>query len=803
MRIFGPCRSCRTATGRPQLARGGADAARWTAAWSSWLPWEKLRRATSTPGSRSCCRIVGGPSGGTEGGDDLGAAHRGLLPHSYARARPAPHPGRRLRPRDGASYRRPAHGPRAARAPPREAAVDPRGGEGADRRAPPRRPARDDHRRRRRGWSRPIAARSSSSTASAASCGARWRRAPARSASRSARASPARSPPRGRASCIPDAYADPRFNRGRGRRHRLPHPQHPLRADARHPGRGDRRPPGAQPARRRLHRRGRGAAPRARRAGRARHRERAAPRGDRAALRGLRAGLGGGHRVARPDHRRPLRSGWLAHRRAGPAPSSTAPPPAWRGRPLRRRRSSSRSATPPCSTTSARSGVREHVLVKADKLYPHELELLAARFELARAAAGERAAPGAARAGAAEAGLDERLRRSWTRFWEVVLALQPPHGAGPGGFGALAELAEPHLRRPARRRARRCSTPARAAPASPSPGARSPTSERRGDREPRHPHLPLPLADPLDARPAPRARDRLRPPREARRPAATRAPSPRRAIPVETRMMTIADIFDALTASDRPYKKAVPAEKALDILRDEAKRRAARRPLLGVFVEAQASGVRCSPGARWRRRAGGFPRAFFARDARAGGAGAPRQGARPRSTAGCAAPRASSRPRPTTARDDRASHARFGPTRRAAIMFGAARRSLRLPHLRHVPLPERRDRRARACPSAVLVRAGEPVEGCLHSTRGPGNLCRALAITRERAQRPRPRGRRALRRGRAAAGGAVARDPRVNVDYAGAWAGRPCRYLLVGNPWVSGRRSEGAARVSRRRGRRP
>jgi HD-GYP domain-containing protein (c-di-GMP phosphodiesterase class II) len=37
-------------------------------------------------------------------------------------------------------------------------------------------------------------------------------------------------------------------------------------------------------------------------------------------------------------------------------------------------------------------------------------------------------------------------------------------------------------------------------------------------------------------------------------------------IPIQTRMMTIADIFDALSASDRPYKKAVPIERALDIL---------------------------------------------------------------------------------------------------------------------------------------------------------------------------------------------------------------------------------------------
>ncbi len=37
-------------------------------------------------------------------------------------------------------------------------------------------------------------------------------------------------------------------------------------------------------------------------------------------------------------------------------------------------------------------------------------------------------------------------------------------------------------------------------------------------------------------------------------------------IPVQSKMMSIADIYDALTASDRPYKKAVPVERALDIL---------------------------------------------------------------------------------------------------------------------------------------------------------------------------------------------------------------------------------------------
>jgi len=39
-------------------------------------------------------------------------------------------------------------------------------------------------------------------------------------------------------------------------------------------------------------------------------------------------------------------------------------------------------------------------------------------------------------------------------------------------------------------------------------------------------------------------------------------------IPVPAKMMTICDIFDALTASDRPYKRAVPIDRAMSILED-------------------------------------------------------------------------------------------------------------------------------------------------------------------------------------------------------------------------------------------
>lgn len=38
----------------------------------------------------------------------------------------------------------------------------------------------------------------------------------------------------------------------------------------------------------------------------------------------------------------------------------------------------------------------------------------------------------------------------------------------------------------------------------------------------------------------------------------------------ETRILTVADVYDALTASDRPYKKPIPKEKAFSILRNMA-----------------------------------------------------------------------------------------------------------------------------------------------------------------------------------------------------------------------------------------
>jgi response regulator RpfG family c-di-GMP phosphodiesterase len=58
-------------------------------------------------------------------------------------------------------------------------------------------------------------------------------------------------------------------------------------------------------------------------------------------------------------------------------------------------------------------------------------------------------------------------------------------------------------------------------------------------------------------------------------------------IPIPARMMAISDIYDALTASDRPYKKAMPVEKALDILSGDVKRGQLDSDLFEVFVGAR------------------------------------------------------------------------------------------------------------------------------------------------------------------------------------------------------------------------
>jgi DNA-3-methyladenine glycosylase len=139
---------------------------------------------------------------------------------------------------------------------------------------------------------------------------------------------------------------------------------------------------------------------------------------------------------------------------------------------------------------------------------------------------------------------------------------------------------------------------------------------------------------------------------------------------------------------------------------------------------------------------------------------------------------------------DRASHARFGPTPRAAVMFGPPGFAYvylvyGMHHCMNVVTGED------GAASAVLLRAGEPLLGCLAAPRGPGKLCQALAIRRERhdgldlcGEAP-----RLYVAGAPAPGEPIRTSARVGVAYAGSWARRRLRWYLGGNRWVSGGRA--------------
>jgi DNA-3-methyladenine glycosylase len=101
-------------------------------------------------------------------------------------------------------------------------------------------------------------------------------------------------------------------------------------------------------------------------------------------------------------------------------------------------------------------------------------------------------------------------------------------------------------------------------------------------------------------------------------------------------------------------------------------------------------------------------------------------------------------------------------------------------------------------PHAVLIRAIEPIRGIdlmaarrdkpatsRDLTNGPGKLTEALAITGADYGRDlsddvlfltEENHRRAVK---------IGRSPRINVDYAGVWAGRPWRFYERGNRYVS------------------
>jgi HD-GYP domain-containing protein (c-di-GMP phosphodiesterase class II) len=58
-------------------------------------------------------------------------------------------------------------------------------------------------------------------------------------------------------------------------------------------------------------------------------------------------------------------------------------------------------------------------------------------------------------------------------------------------------------------------------------------------------------------------------------------------IPVQSKLMAVADVYDALVAADRPYKEAVTISRSLEILEAEARAGLLDGEVLKVFVEAR------------------------------------------------------------------------------------------------------------------------------------------------------------------------------------------------------------------------
>jgi len=103
-------------------------------------------------------------------------------------------------------------------------------------------------------------------------------------------------------------------------------------------------------------------------------------------------------------------------------------------------------------------------------------------------------------------------------------------------------------------------------------------------------------------------------------------------------------------------------------------------------------------------------------------------------------------------------------------------------------------------PEAVLVRALEPVAGqdLMHArrgtakpvaaadlARGPGNLCRAMGISRDQNGADLRLGQLHLERGRRLAEDLIGTAKRIGVDYAGTHAARRWRFFERGTPSVS------------------
>ncbi|MEZ5963529.1 MAG: DNA-3-methyladenine glycosylase [Planctomycetota bacterium] len=135
---------------------------------------------------------------------------------------------------------------------------------------------------------------------------------------------------------------------------------------------------------------------------------------------------------------------------------------------------------------------------------------------------------------------------------------------------------------------------------------------------------------------------------------------------------------------------------------------------------------------------------------------------------------------------DLASHASKGRTARTDVMFGPPGHAyVYLIYGMHHCMNVVCEREGTA--SAVLLRGLAPLRGIPPDIRtdGPGRLARALGITLAHNRLDLCAGQLTLAAGNRVAPRRVARGPRIGVDYAGAWAAKPYRFFVRGDPGVS------------------
>jgi HD-GYP domain-containing protein (c-di-GMP phosphodiesterase class II) len=236
-------------------------------------------------------------------------------------------------------------------------------------------------------------------------------------------------------------------------------------------------------------------------------------------------------------------------------------------------------------------GVREQVLVKAKKLYPHELDQVAARVAYARKTAeadvlGRKVRAMSEGAGASDlARLDEELARRHAELdeaWRVITEANEPTVLKQGDFSRIEHIGQCSYVGPD---GQTCPllTPAEVRSLQVTRGSLNDheMDEMRshvvhtynflvripwGKNFIRVPEIAGAHHERLNGNGYPKGLSSAD-------------------IPLQSKIMTIADIYDALTARDRPYKKAVPQDRALAILGFEVKDGNIDGDLVQLFTE--------------------------------------------------------------------------------------------------------------------------------------------------------------------------------------------------------------------------